>query len=193
MVKAADREGGGSRFSPDDLVVHMVPMRRRHLRGVLRIESQVYPRPWSLGLFMSELALRTTRAYYVARVDGQVVGYCGLMVAVDDGHVTTLAVDPAWHRRTIGTRLLLTAAGEAIRRGATSLTQEVRMSNQAAQALYRAFGFVPAGVRKNYYVETNEDALVMWAHDVDTPEYRRRLADIEAGIPGVTQVSEGFR
>jgi hypothetical protein len=59
--------------------------------------------------------------------------------------------------------------------------------------LYRQFGFRPAGIRKNYYVETNEDALVMWAHDVDTPEYRRRLADIEAGIPGQTLVSEGFR
>ncbi len=185
MVQARRRE---ERL--DDLVVHMVPMRRRHLRSVLRIESQVYPRPWSLSLFVSELALRSSRAYYVARVGGEVVGYAGLMVSCDDGHVTTLAVDPAWHRRSIGTRLLLTVAGEAIRRGATSLTLEVRVSNQAAQALYRRFGFRPAGIRKNYYVETNEDALVMWAHDVDSPEYLRRLTEIEAAVPGVTLVGE---
>ena len=173
-----------------ELVVHLVPMRRRHLRSVLRIEALVYPRPWSLSLFMSELALRSTRAYWVARVDGAVVGYCGLMVTGEDGHVTTLAVDPAMHRRGIGTRLLLVLAGEAIRRGVTGLTLEVRMSNKPAQELYRKFGFRPAGVRRNYYVETNEDALVMWADDVDDPAYARRLAEIEAAIPGVTLLEE---
>ena len=178
---------------PDQLVVHILPMRRRHLRSVLKIEAQVYARPWSLSLFVSEMALRTSRAYYVARVNGVLVGYAGLMVHEDDGHVTTLAVDPAWHRNKIGTRLLLTLARAAIRRGAGSLTLEVRVGNTAAQEMYRQFGFRPAGIRKNYYVETNEDALVMWAHDVDTPEYGRRLAEIEAGIPGVTLVSEGLR
>ena len=68
-----------------DLEVHLVAMRRRHLRSVLRIENQVYPRPWSLSLFMSELALRSTRVYYVARVEGVVAGYAGLMMTVDDG------------------------------------------------------------------------------------------------------------
>ncbi|MFN2607975.1 MAG: ribosomal protein S18-alanine N-acetyltransferase [Acidimicrobiales bacterium] len=174
----------------DGLVVHLVPMRRRHLRSVLRIEAQVYPRPWSISLFVSELALRSTRAYWVARVDGAVVGYCGLMITVDDGHVTTLAVDPAWHRRTIGSRLLLTLAREAVRRGATALTLEVRMSNVAAQELYRRFGFRPAGVRKKYYVETNEDALVMWADDVDTPAYQARLDEIERGLPGTAVMDD---
>jgi len=166
-------------------------MRRRHLRSVLRIEAQVYARPWSLSLFVSELALRTTRAYYVARVDGSLCGYAGLMVTGEDGHITTLAVDPAWHRRKIGTRLLLVQAREAIQRGASSLTLEVRVGNAGAQEMYRRFGFRPAGVRKNYYVETNEDALVMWAHDVDAADYRERLAEIEAGIPGVTLVDQG--
>ncbi len=179
--------------APEQLVVHIVPMRRRHLRSVLRIESQVYARPWSLSLFVSELALRTSRAYYVAKINGALCGYAGLMVTDDDGHITTLAVDPAWHRNKIGTRLLLTLAREAIRRGACNLTLEVRVTNHGAQEMYRRFGFRPAGIRKNYYVETNEDALVMWAHDVDTPDYWQRLADIEAGIPGVTLVSDGLR
>jgi len=180
----------GDRRHDQDLVVHMVAMRRRHLRAVLRIESQVYPRPWSLSLFVSELALRNSRAYWVARVDGNVVGYCGLMVSVDDGHVTTLAVDPAWHRRSIGSRLLLTLAREAIGRGATGLTLEVRLGNRGAQELYRRFGFRPAGVRKNYYVETNEDALVMWADDVNEPAYADRLAEIERHLPGTTLLEE---
>jgi ribosomal-protein-alanine N-acetyltransferase len=175
---------------PPALAVHLVPMRRRHLRSVLRIEAQVYPRPWSLGLFMSELALRGSRAYYVARIEGSVVGYAGLMMTGDDGHVTTIAVDPAWHRHRIGTRLLMTLAREAVERGGKNLTLEVRMSNHGAQELYRQFGFQPVGVRKNYYVETNEDALVMWANDVDTDEYAQRLADLEARIPGATIVEK---
>src|SRR5439155_15718048 len=117
----------------------------------VRIEAETHPRPWSLSLFISEMALRSSRAYYVARAEGLVVGYVGLMMSGDEGHITTLAVDPNWHRRKIGTRLLLVAEREAIRRGAGALTLEVRMGNRPAQELYRAFGFRPAGVRKNYY------------------------------------------
>lgn len=171
---------------PHDLVVDITPMRRRHLRSVLRIEAQVYPRPWSYGLFVSELALRTSRAYVVARVDGTVVGYAGLMLVVGDGHVTTIAVDPRWHRHKIGTRLLLALARAAIARGAENLTLEVRVGNTGAQELYRRFGFVPAGIRKGYYTETNEDALIMWANDVATEDYAARLAAIEAAVPGRT-------
>ena len=174
------------------LNVHVTPMRRRHVRSVLRIEEQVYPRPWSMSLFLSELALRTTRAYFVARVGREVVGYAGLMMTAEDGHVTTIAVDPKWHRHKIGTRLLLGLAREAIARGAENMTLEVRLSNKGAQDLYRRFGFSPVGVRKGYYQETNEDALVMWAEDIDTPEYAERLARLEAAVPGTTVV-EDFR
>jgi ribosomal-protein-alanine N-acetyltransferase len=177
----------------DGLEVHLVPMRRRHLRSVLRIESQVYARPWSLSLFMSELALRSSRAYYVARVGGLVAGYSGLMLIGEDAHVTTIAVDPAWHRHKIATRLMLNLAEEARHRGASNLTLEVRVSNHGAQELYRRFGFRPAGIRKNYYVESNEDALVMWAEDIDTLEYTHRLREIEAGVPGTTVIEEGGR
>ena len=177
-------------IDPHSLEVRITAMRRRHLRSVLRIENEVYPRPWSLGLFMSELAVRNGRIYLVARVGATVVGYAGLLFSIDDGHVTTIAVDPAWHRRKIATRLMLVLVGEAIRRGATGLTLEVRVGNNGAQALYRQFGFHPAGIRRNYYVETNEDALVMWADDVDGPEYAQRLARIQASISGTTIVEE---
>jgi ribosomal-protein-alanine N-acetyltransferase len=177
----------------DALTVVVQPMRRRHVRSVLRIEQQVYPRPWSSSLFLSELALRSTRAYYVARVGRELVGYAGLMMTLDEAHVTTIAVDPRRHRSKIGTRLLLVLAREAIARGATALTLEVRMSNTAAQDMYRRFGFGPVGVRKNYYQEVNEDALVMWAHEVDQPAYVALLDSIERTIPGETIVEEARR
>jgi ribosomal-protein-alanine N-acetyltransferase len=103
-----------------------------------------------------------------------------------DGHVTTIAVDPPWHRSGIGARLLLQLTRDAIQRGATALTLEVRVGNEAAQSLYRTFGYSPAGVRKGYYVETGEDALFMWAHDVDRPDYAGRLERIGAAIRGRT-------
>ena len=118
------------------------------------------------------------------------VGYAGVMLINPDGHVTTVAVEPAWQRHQVATRLLLALARQSVAKGARNLTLEVRMSNVGAQAMYRRFGFAPAGVRKNYYVETNEDAMVMWANDVDSPEYADRLAEIEAGIGGTT-VHEG--
>src|SRR5204862_5856152 len=102
-------------IEPLDLDVRLVAMRRRHLRSVLRIEAKVYPVPWSMSLFLSRLALRSTRAYYVAFVGRQVVGYAGLMMTIDDGHVTTIAVDPAWHRHQVDTRPLLALARAARR------------------------------------------------------------------------------
>ena len=171
-----------------DLAVQIVPMRRRHLRSVLQIESEVYPRPWTLGLFLSELNMHGTRSYFVARVEGRVVGYCGLMLSLEDAHVTTLAVDPRWQRHKFGQRLMVVLAREAVRRGATNLTLEVRVSNEPAQALYRRFGLAPAGIRKGYYVESGEDAIVMWAHDIDDEAYSDRLHRLWADVPGTTLV-----
>jgi len=170
----------------EPVTVVITPMRRRHVRAVLRIEEQVYPRPWTSALFLSELALRSTRAYFVARVGREVVGYAGVMISFEDAHVTTIAVDPAWHRHGIGTRLLVALARESLVRGAQHMTLEVRVTNSGAQDLYRRFGFAPVGVRKNYYPETNEDALVMWVHDIDAPEYAQLLAGLERRVPGDT-------
>src|SRR5262249_36883617 len=117
----------------------------------------------------------------------------GLMWPPDEAHATTIAAEPLHHRSKIGTRLLLVLVREAIARGATAVTLEVRMSNVGAQDLYRRFGFGPVGVRKNYYQEVNEDALVMWAHDVDRPEYGALLDSIERTLPSETVLEEGRR
>ena len=111
-----------------------------------------------------------------------------LFRAVDDGHITTVAVDPIWHRHGIATRMLLALARGAKQRGCKNLTLEVRMSNAGAQSLYQRFGFVPAGVRKGYYPETGEDALIMWANDIDAQPYAARLAAIDRAVRGQTIV-----
>lgn len=165
-------------------VIEVEPMRRRHLRAVLRIEQHANPRPWSMALFASELRYRESRVYLVARDSTSVVGFAGLMIVGGDGHVTNIGVDRARRREGIATRLLLDLAGRAVAEGVDALTLEVRVSNEAAQGLYRRFGFAPAGVRKRYYADTNEDALIMWANDIDTPEYSARLRDLERSLDG---------
>lgn len=157
-------------------------MRRKHLRQVMRIETACYPRPWSSTLFLSELAQRGSRRYVVAMVGPLVVGYAGMMQVVDEGHITNVAVDPAWWGRGVAAWLLLDQARAAPSLGVVHLTLEVRVGNDRAQALYRRFGFAPVGVRKGYYVETEEDAVIMWARDIDTAEYWARLEAIEAGL-----------
>jgi ribosomal-protein-alanine N-acetyltransferase len=152
------------------------PLRRRHLAGVMPIERASYPKPWTASVFQSEMEMmrRGERCYLVAREGTTVIGYCGLMYAVDEAHVTNIAVAPDYQRRGVATRLLAELAWAAIEHGATALTLEVRISNIGAQALYARFGFRPAGVRRQYY-ENVEDAIVMWCHGISEPEYRARL------------------
>ncbi|HVX16585.1 MAG TPA: ribosomal protein S18-alanine N-acetyltransferase [Acidimicrobiales bacterium] len=171
-----------------NLVVVLTPMQHDHLPEVLRIEAQAYPRPWSEGLFKGELALTGSRVYAVATVADAVVGYAGALYIAGEAHVTTVAVDEQWRRHAIATRLVLLLVEAAIERGIDQMTLEVRVSNTGARDLYRRFGFAPAGVRKNYYPETNEDALVMWAHELGSPAYAERLDAVRAAIPGRTTV-----
>jgi ribosomal-protein-alanine N-acetyltransferase len=167
------------------------PMRRRHLRGVVAIENRVNHRPWSHSLFAGELRLPDTRRYVVA-LDGAVVtGFGGVMYTGYEAHVTNIAVDPDRRREQIATRLLLTLLGDCRARGVDEVTLEVRMSNDAAQALYHRFGFAPSGVRPNYYADVSEDALIMWAHDLRSDEMDRRLERLEGRLSSPL-VTSGF-
>ena len=157
--------------------IELMKMRRRHLRRVLAIEGQVYPRPWSASLCLSEISQRS-RTYLVARHGGEVVGYAGMMFTRSEAHVTNIAVDPNFHERKVGTRLLLALVTEGVARGADTISLEVRVSNKVAQTMYRKFGFEVVGVRKGYYIETNEDALVMVVKDARSTEFRLRLRSI---------------
>ena len=165
--------------------VTIEPMRRRHLDRMMPIERAAYRRPWSRSVFEGELeqVADGSRHYVVARRGRRVVGYAGLWITPDpagsEAHVTNVAVAEDERRRGVATRLLVELARTAIARGCTAWTLEVRLSSTGAQELYRRFGFVPAGVRTKYY-ENREDAIVMWCHDIATPEYADRLAALEA-------------
>ena len=158
-------------------------MRRRHLRGIMAIERQVYPRPWSPNLFLSEMTESANRCYLVARMEREVVGYGGLICYGEEAHITNVAVDPIHHRRRIGSRLLHDLLANAIDLGAEAVSLEVRVTNWGAQRLYGRFGFRPVGVRKNYYQEVSEDALIMWLDGIRDPELRRKLRDLMAELP----------
>ena len=170
----------------DHLHVDVIAMRRRHIRSVIRIEKSVYRRPWSAALFHSELALGANRQYIVARVDRSVVGYAGLMFAGDDAHVTTIAVSPDWQRRGVGTRLLVALTRCADAHGSLAMTLEVRESNDEAATLYDRFGFAAAGRRRGYYADSGEDAIVMWARDIRTAQYRARVESNLMRVVGTT-------
>jgi [ribosomal protein S18]-alanine N-acetyltransferase len=170
--------------------VLVVPMRRRHLRGVVAIEQQASHRPWSLALFLGELRMPTSRVYLVALDGHQVIGFAGLMQTADEGHITNVAVHRDHRRRHVASRLIAVLLEEAAARGVRDATLEVRVSNTAAQELYRRFGFVPGGVRRNYYSDIGEDALIMWAHGIDDGAGRERREAAAAAVP-VALVAEG--
>jgi len=163
--------------------VVVAPMRARHLRGVVELEAATNPRPWSERLFRDELRMGPSRSYSVALREHVVVGYCGLMLNPDEAHVTTIAVADDLRRQGVATRLLLVALRRVADRGLDAVTLEVRITNRPAQSLYRRFGFAPGGIRRAYYRDNREDALVMWAHDVDGDDYAARLDGIEATLP----------
>ncbi len=153
----------------------------RDIAAVATLERVVYPQPWSARTFYDELA-QANRRYIVAEQDGVMVGYAGLLLVEGDAHITTLAVDPTARRYRVGTRLMVELVDRALASGAKHLTLEVRVSNSAARRLYERFGFAPVGLRKNYY--RDEDALVMWATDIDDDEYAARVDAIRLDLGG---------
>ena len=162
--------------------VVVAPMRRRHLRGVVSIEEMTNHRPWSSSLFAGELKMPTSRVYVVALEGSVVLGFGGVMYVADEAHLTTIAVHPAEQRNQIGTRLMLALIRCCISDGVDAMTLEVRMTNSAAQEMYRRFGFAPGGIRPQYYADVGEDALIMWAHGLGSGAMAERLHSIEAGL-----------
>lgn len=157
----------------------LAPLSEEDLPQVVALERRAYSTPWSERVFRDELEA-PGRTYIKAVAGAGLVGYAGLMMVGDEAHITTVVVDAEHRGGGVGTRLVLELVEVALRSGAHSLTLEVRVSNRAAQALYRRFGMSPVGVRKKYYVD--EDALIMWAHDIDSDAYSERLEHIRQSL-----------
>lgn len=152
------------------------------LPEVHAIERASFTTPWPDDAYRSELLTNRLASYLVARAADRVVGFAGLWLMVDEAHITTFAVHPAWRRRGIGERLLLASLDLAIERGAREATLEVRLSNVAARRLYEKYGFRPVGLRPRYYSDDGEDALIMTTDPLATPAMRQRLAERRSAI-----------
>ena len=152
------------------------------LPEVHRIEHASFSQPWPDEAYRSELQANRLASYLVARVGPGLVAFGGIWLMVDEAHVTTFAVDPAWRRRRIGEALLLALLDLAIGRGAREATLEVRLSNLPARRLYEKYGFRPVGMRPRYYSDNNEDALIMTTEPLDGPGMRARLAALRTAL-----------
>lgn len=145
-------------------------MRLEDVERVAELDKICFPTPWSVSAYTTEV--HNTSAYYiVARTRGEIVGYGGMWLIMDEAHITTLGVSTEYRGKKIGERVLAHLLDEAIHRGARRATLEVRRSNQVAQRLYHKYGFRTAAVRKGYYGNNNEDAFVMWIDDMWDTEF----------------------
>ncbi|MBE3583352.1 MAG: ribosomal protein S18-alanine N-acetyltransferase [Limnochordaceae bacterium] len=147
---------------PGKIAVTIEPMRVRDLDQILRVERLSFTTPWSRAAFLSELLENDRARYVVARVGDQVVGYTGMWLVVDEGHVTNVAVHPHWRNMGVATQLLTALMDIARQNGLRRMTLEVRKSNIVAHTLYEKLGFKDAGIRRGYYQDNNEDAIIMW-------------------------------
>ena len=154
-------------------------MRVADIEAVHEIERLSFSTPWPTYAFEQELRGNRLARYMVARagtIDGErVVGFAGLWLMVDEGHITTFGVHPDWRRQGVGARLLLRLLDTALELGAARMTLEVRVGNRAAQELYRRFGFTIAGTRVRYYTDDGEDAFVMTTPALSEPSMQELI------------------
>jgi ribosomal-protein-alanine N-acetyltransferase len=141
------------------------------LDAVLAIEAESFTSPWTREMYLAELENVGVSFCYLARDDsGGILGFCSFWRVLDELHINNLAVAPPYRRRGIGTGLLTHVLNEGAKLGAHRATLEVRRSNEVARHLYERLGFATAGVRRAYYTNPVEDALVLWREHLEECE-----------------------
>jgi ribosomal-protein-alanine N-acetyltransferase len=199
----------GFPFDDPTLPYQVERMQTSDLRQVMDIERVAFPSPWPVSAYRYELAQNDLSTYLALKLrqsaparGGEmtsplgrggmtplfrrrvetVLAYGGFWMIVDEAHISTIAVHPRWRRRGLGEMMLVAMIDAAILRGAAEVTLEVRVSNEAAQSLYRKYGFVQVGRRKGYYTDNREDALIMTTPRVNeagfTEPYERLKVDL---------------
>jgi ribosomal-protein-alanine N-acetyltransferase len=138
------------------------------IEQICEIEQESFTMPWSAAAFYNELTHNQFAHYMVVERDGRVIGYGGMWNVLDEAHVTNIAVRAAYRGQGIGERIMRELMHAAVYLGSRKMTLEVRVSNAVAQNLYTKLGFRAAGLRKGYYSDNQEDALIMWA-DLPAP------------------------
>lgn len=144
--------------------LRLVPLEESHLESILEIEKRSNSSPWSERSFRNELD-HPYGIFLVASLGDHIVGYGGVWLVVDEAHITTIAVDPDYRRQGIARSIMQALLDQAVKRGATCSTLEVRAGNEAAIRLYEGLGYVRAAIRKRYYPDNKEDAVVMWRYE----------------------------
>ena len=152
LVKGVDEAGE----------IMIVPMTLEHVDGVYEAELECFTIPWLKSAFVREISENENAYYFAALAGGKVAGYAGLWHIVNEGHITNIAVRKAYRNRGVGDALLKRLIALAVEKEMIGLTLEVRVSNAAALRLYEKNGFTREGLRKNYYEDTKEDAIIMW-------------------------------
>ncbi|WP_244093973.1 ribosomal protein S18-alanine N-acetyltransferase [Jeotgalibacillus sp. R-1-5s-1] len=132
--------------------------------AVLKVEEASFSSPWSREAFENEMTINQFAKYLLLEVDGEVAGYCGVWLIMDEAHITNVAVVPELRGQKLGEKMMRQIMDILKESGATLLTLEVRVSNEIAQSLYRKLGFSNGGIRRNYYSDNGEDAQVMWVN-----------------------------
>jgi [ribosomal protein S18]-alanine N-acetyltransferase len=131
---------------------------------VMNVETTSFTSPWTEAIFRQELTENKYAHYFVMELENRIVGYVGMWIVIDDAQITNIAILPDFRGKKLGEALFRFALQKAIEHGVTRLSLEVRVTNIVAQRMYRKFGLVPGGIRKQYYTDNNEDALVMWVN-----------------------------
>ncbi|MDF2984796.1 MAG: ribosomal-protein-alanine acetyltransferase [Eubacterium sp.] len=144
--------------------IEVIKMTKEHLDSVMVIENLSFKIPWSRSAFIDELTTNQMAIYVVAVSGNEVIGYGGLWKIFDEGHITNIAVHPEFRRCRAGSRIMDKLLEVCELNGVRNLTLEVRKSNLPAIKLYENYGFKAEGVRKGYYSDTGEDALIMWRY-----------------------------
>lgn len=132
------------------------------LEGVMGIEKVSFPTPWSVHAFATELRDNEYARYFCLEFQGLIIGYMGLWFILDEGHITNVAISPDFRNQGWGEYLMRSVMRMMLQEGMERMTLEVRVSNEPAKTLYERLGFRAAGIRKGYYVDTQEDAIIMW-------------------------------
>jgi len=164
-------------------------MSMNDIPAVSKLESEIFDSPWSEDTFRHELRLAPRAVYLVAEVEGRLLGYLGSQLVGREVHMTNMAVAPGFRRRGIGTALMRECIRRAPVVGAGYLSLEVREGNREAREFYRLFGFHELGLRKGYYADSGEDAVIMTTGDVLSPDYRSWLTGLDP--PGSQREGDG--
>lgn len=138
-------------------------MRIEDIPAVCRIEQESFQLPWTAEAFHNELTNNQFAKYTIIEWNKELIGYGGMWIIIDEAHVTNIAIQSSHRGKKLGTKLLIEMQHIACSLGARHMTLEVRTSNAAAQHVYEKLGFRFMGVRKGYYTDNGEDAIIMWA------------------------------